>query len=251
MSSAKLSGALLVWKGPPLARIERDFLAAEEESDKSAAPDDTAAEAPAKAGPRPATVLWLLASGAAVIALGGAIGLALPTPVDGTTTAPPPLLSLAIPRAAADLTPTAVAPALQAPKLQPAVIALPQHGGGAASPAATARTAVSVPADPANPALPRAATVVEPTLRARGDALFVAGHLDAARVFYERAAEVGDGRAALQLGETYDPAFLAQTGLVGERGNTATAARWYRRAAQLGASDADMLLRAVMAEPGG
>ena len=232
MSSAKLSGALLVWKGPPLARIERDFHETGEEGDESAVAGGAAAEPMPKAEPRPTAALWFLASGAAVVALGSVIALALPTSVGGTTTASPAALSLSIPRAAADLTRMAVAPALQAPTLQPAAIA------------------VDAPAEPAKPVAAAGPPVAEPTLRARGDALFATGHLDAARAFYERAAAAGDGRAALQLGETYDPAFLAQTGLVGERGNTATAARWYRRAAQLGAADAAVLLKAVMAEPG-
>jgi TPR repeat protein len=79
-------------------------------------------------------------------------------------------------------------------------------------------------------------------LRARGDALFGRGDIVSARLFYERAAEGGDGQAALQLGETYDPDFLKRAGITGIRGDSAAARRWYQRAAGLGASEAQILL---------
>ena len=82
----------------------------------------------------------------------------------------------------------------------------------------------------------------------RGDTLFATGDLAAARMFYERAAGAGHGQAALHLGETYDPAFLARTGLIGARGDAAVAAYWYRRARELGAFGADILLAAVSFE---
>jgi TPR repeat protein len=79
-------------------------------------------------------------------------------------------------------------------------------------------------------------------LRARGDALFGSGDIVSARLFYERAAEGGDGQAALQLGESYDPEFLKRAGIVGIRGDSATAKRWYEQASGLGASEAQILL---------
>jgi TPR repeat protein len=45
------------------------------------------------------------------------------------------------------------------------------------------------------------------------------------------------------LGETYDPAFLKQAGLTGIRGDSATARRWYQEASELGASEAQILLK--------
>ena len=69
-----------------------------------------------------------------------------------------------------------------------------------------------------------------------------------ARLFYERAAEAGDGEAALRLGESYDPAFLARAHLSGVRGDALAAARWYRRAHVLGTIEAETLLRTI--EPG-
>ena len=72
------------------------------------------------------------------------------------------------------------------------------------------------------------------------------GDLPSARQFYERAADHGDGRAALRMGETYDPAFLAQSGLDGARGDALLAARWYLRALELGVPDAAVLFKAVV-----
>jgi hypothetical protein len=83
---------------------------------------------------------------------------------------------------------------------------------------------------------------------ARGDSLFVVGDLSSARMLYERAATAGQGQAALRLGETYDPAFLARTRFIGARANAATAAYWYQRARELGTPGADILLAAIAAE---
>jgi hypothetical protein len=98
---------------------------------------------------------------------------------------------------------------------------------------------------PASPA-PSAAEIA--TLLARGDALIAKGDLASARLFYERAAEAGDGQAALRLGESYDPAFLAQAHLSGVRGDAVAAARWYRRARELGITEAETLLQTLAPE---
>lgn len=60
--------------------------------------------------------------------------------------------------------------------------------------------------EPAEVPRPSAAEIA--ALVARGDALVGLGELASARLFYARAAEAGDGRAALRMGATYDPAFL-------------------------------------------
>jgi hypothetical protein len=106
------------------------------------------------------------------------------------------------------------------------------------------RPAGAADAAPA-PAPPAAVTAANSALRERGDALFVTGDVGSARLFYERAAEAGDGQAALQLGETYDPAFLAQARVIGARANAAAAARWYERASELGMADAEVLLKGI------
>jgi hypothetical protein len=86
-------------------------------------------------------------------------------------------------------------------------------------------------------------------LVARGDQLFGNGDIVMARLFYERAAEGGDAQAALRLGQTYDPAFLAQVGLRSVRGDRAAAARWYRYARALGAAEAEILLHSFLSVP--
>jgi TPR repeat protein len=79
-------------------------------------------------------------------------------------------------------------------------------------------------------------------LLAQGDMLFSKGDFVAARLFYERAANAGEGRAALRLGETFDPVFLDRARLRGARGDLSTARFWYRRARDLGVSEAETLL---------
>ena len=69
---------------------------------------------------------------------------------------------------------------------------------------------------------------------ARGDERLKAGDVVAARVFYKKAADAGNARAALMMGATYDTKFLASIGLYGLRGNERAALDWYRRANELG-----------------
>jgi TPR repeat protein len=75
-------------------------------------------------------------------------------------------------------------------------------------------------------------------LLARGDVFLRAGDLTSARLFYERAADAGDGQAAFRVGATFDPTFLASAGLRNLRGDLAKARLWYHRALGLGASEA-------------
>jgi TPR repeat protein len=85
-------------------------------------------------------------------------------------------------------------------------------------------------------------------LLARGDVLLSKGDLLAARLFYERAADGGYGQAALKLGETFDPVFLDRAHLRGARGDWSMAVSWYRRARDLGAPDAEILLQTLEAK---
>ena len=85
-------------------------------------------------------------------------------------------------------------------------------------------------------------------LLARGDALFVTGDLISARLFYERAANAGSGQAALRLGESYDPRFLEKTHLSAARGDISAALSWYKRARDLGLSEATILLNSSSAK---
>ena len=87
-------------------------------------------------------------------------------------------------------------------------------------------------------------------LLVRGDARFALADLAGARLLYERAATGGNALAALRLGQTYDPAFLARTRFKGVRGDPSSAASWYMRADKLGAPEAEALLRALAADVG-
>jgi hypothetical protein len=100
----------------------------------------------------------------------------------------------------------------------------------------------SMPVPP--PALLRLPEVEIAALLARGDASFALGDVSSARLFYERAAEAGEGRAALRLGHTFDPVFLdfAHSGV---RGDVSSAEAWYRRARELGETGAEILLTAA------
>jgi hypothetical protein len=149
----------------------------------------------------------------------------------------------------APVAPTALTPgtastdAIAAPAPQEEAAPIVTAAPGALMPG-TAPT-VSSPAPAALPVKPGASTVEISALLARGDSLFGVGDVASARLFYERATNAGDAHAALKLGETYDPLFLARARLNGVRGDLAAATRWYRRARDLGSSDAEILLKSV------
>jgi TPR repeat protein len=71
-------------------------------------------------------------------------------------------------------------------------------------------------------------------LMVRGDAFLAAGDIASARLFFERAADSGDGRAAMRMAVTYDAAVLERAGLRGRRGDPERATFWSRRAHELG-----------------
>jgi hypothetical protein len=79
-------------------------------------------------------------------------------------------------------------------------------------------------------------------LVARGDAFVVATDVSSARLLYERAAEAGDGRAALRMGATFDPAFLDQANMSSAFADQRQALSWYRRARDLGQAEAERRL---------
>lgn len=80
-------------------------------------------------------------------------------------------------------------------------------------------------------------------LQSRGDALLNAGEIAAARPLLERAALAGDATAALRLGQSYDPGYLAGAGLRPAAGNLGLAIFWYRRSQELGNGTAAFLAR--------
>jgi hypothetical protein len=127
-------------------------------------------------------------------------------------------------------------------------------------PVSASKAPTDTPAVPANapapaPNSPAATALAPPTsglsnaelteLLDHGDTLLRNGDVASARLFYERAAGAGDGRAALRLGATFDPAFLSRLGLGTLQANPAEARSWYSRARDLGAVDANRRLNSL------
>lgn len=77
----------------------------------------------------------------------------------------------------------------------------------------------------------------------RGQGLLEQGDISGARRFLQRAAQAGNAPAALLLAETHDPRFLEARGARGLQPDAAQALRWYRHAAELGATDAAPRIR--------
>ncbi|HJZ16815.1 MAG TPA: hypothetical protein VJ251_15335, partial [Stellaceae bacterium] len=113
-----------------------------------------------------------------------------------------------------------------------------------AEPATTGST--SAPAIPPADATLSAAEIS--VLLARGDKSLSSGDVASARLYYGRAANAGDGQAALRLGETFDPVFLEHAHLRSARGDLAAALSWYRRARDMGAAEAAVLLNSLEAK---
>jgi TPR repeat protein len=75
-------------------------------------------------------------------------------------------------------------------------------------------------------------------LCAEGLIEFAKGDIAAARAFLKRAAENGDARALMALGDTYDPATLSRLGVLGLKGDEAVARSYYSRALAAGVGGA-------------
>ena len=80
---------------------------------------------------------------------------------------------------------------------------------------------------------------------ARGDGFLAAGDIASARLFFERAADAGDSRAAMRMALTFDANFLGGAGVHGVRGDPEQADFWYQRARDLG----DLKAERGMASP--
>ena len=197
--------------------------------------------------------------------------VALPGPAAATSAARAPIATLmaANRTAAAAFAPVAsrseVAPTRAAdaePTGPPEVIMAPTTADPLMSPAGAGPTAVGTAHSATLEAAPTIATLTPITpatqlrlspaeitaLIARGDQLLGTGDVASARLFYERAADVGDGEAALKLAKTFDPAFLSFGRLSGARGDPATAIPWYRRARDLGQAEAEIQLKRLDSE---
>jgi uncharacterized protein len=162
-------------------------------------------------------------------------------------------------------------PAEPAPSAQPvheatqpevaAAVAAPAPAGSPAEPVPAVRpappaTAPEAPSSAAAPApkpppdRPYLAAADIAALLARGDGLLGVGDITSARLFYERASDAGDGRAALRLGATYDPGFRDRVHLPHLQGDVAQALSWYRHARDLGESEAELWIQGLETKSG-
>jgi hypothetical protein len=79
----------------------------------------------------------------------------------------------------------------------------------------------------------------------RGEQLIQQGDIAAARLMFQRAAEVGDARSALALGASYDPDVLRKLGVLGVAANAAVAREWYAKASSFGSSEAALRIETM------
>ena len=77
---------------------------------------------------------------------------------------------------------------------------------------------------------------------------FAKGDIATARAFFVSAAEAGDARALVALGDTFDPTTLTRLGVVGLRGDGAKSRDYYARALAAGATGARERLAALAAK---
>ncbi|HEX3522214.1 MAG TPA: hypothetical protein VHT52_09020 [Stellaceae bacterium] len=111
------------------------------------------------------------------------------------------------------------------------------------APAETAPRGVSVAATADKASTPMLLPAEQITvLLARCDEFVRMRDIASARLLYERAADAGNGRAALRMGESFDPAFLNRIGIYRMAGDRQLALSWYRRARDLGDAEAAQLL---------
>ena len=72
----------------------------------------------------------------------------------------------------------------------------------------------------------------------QGMRFLVIGNINSARLLFERAADAGNARAALLMGDTFDDVRLNQLGVLGVVPDRARSVYWYERADELGAPEA-------------
>jgi TPR repeat protein len=85
-------------------------------------------------------------------------------------------------------------------------------------------------------------------LMEKGNEQLEGGNVSAARLFYEYAADAGLAEAAMALAGTFDASELEKLNVRGIKPDATEARRWYERARQLGAVDADNRVRRLGAQ---
>jgi hypothetical protein len=80
---------------------------------------------------------------------------------------------------------------------------------------------------------------------AQGELYLAQGKVAGARLLFRQAAESNFAPAAMRLGATYDPAELSALKVLGVNPDLAEARKWYERARELGAPDAEQRLASL------
>ncbi len=96
---------------------------------------------------------------------------------------------------------------------------------------------------PTGPLLSREARERALRLVKKGDEQLAEGGIAQARLLYERAAEAGLALGAMAMASTYDAVELERLGTLGLKPAREAARRWYQRARELGAVEAEGRLR--------
>jgi len=131
-----------------------------------------------------------------------------------------------------------------------ALVVAPPSALEAPKPAAATPTAAAVPSPPVATTAPEVASTKPPPvenkgtdeLLAQGERYLAQGKVGGARLFFRQAADAGNAWAAMRLAATYDPAELASLKVQGIAPDLLEARRWYERALQLGAAEAEARL---------
>jgi hypothetical protein len=140
----------------------------------------------------------------------------------------------------------------QAPPIMPPLVpdrlaeASPPQVAAPSSAPATALPAPAMPAVPSSQPPPSTGVILADdeiaTLIKRGQNLLQSGDLASARLLLRRAAEAGNASAALALGATFDPLVIRRLGVIGIEPDAERARQWYRKAAELGSTEAPQQL---------
>jgi hypothetical protein len=137
----------------------------------------------------------------------------------------------------------------------PAALTVPEKRASAPAPApappADKQAAAAPPPAPVPAARPERSVAPRPPdlsaeertrlgkLLDQGEKYLTYGNIEVARQFFQRAADGGLALAALRLAATYDPSELARLQAQGIVPDPALARKWYERARELGAPEAE------------
>jgi hypothetical protein len=135
------------------------------------------------------------------------------------------------------------------PAVEPPATAMPQPQAQAPAPAPVQAVESPAPAPQAPPAVSQPVRSLDrdeiAMLYRRGEQLIQQGDIAAARLMFQRAAEVGDARSALALGASYDPDVLRKLGVLGVAANATLAREWYAKASSFGSSEAALRIETM------